>query len=120
MRWRSAKGNHVPVDLLAALAVHGIEAEVLRVGDGREEARLHGFGSALEGCLDFGVPLGGVLLEALGGGGFVGLAGGLVEAEFDDRDVGVNGSEEVVEGGLREVEFDLVELLRASRGSGRG
>ena len=65
--------------------------------------------AALERCGDFGVPLGRVLLEALGGGGFVGLAGGLVEAEFDDRDVGVAGVEEVVERGLGEIEFDLVE-----------
>ena len=47
--------------------------------------------------------------EAFGGGGFVGLAGGLVEAELDDRDVGVDGREEVVELGLGEIEFDLVE-----------
>ena len=48
-------------------------------------------------------------LKAFGGGGFVGLAAGFVEAEFDDRDVGVGGREEVVEVGLGEGEFDLVE-----------
>ena len=48
-------------------------------------------------------------VEALCGGGFVGLAGGLVEAEFDDRDVGVAQLEEVVELGLGQIEFDLVE-----------
>ena len=50
-----------------------------------------------------------MLLEALGRGGFIGLAGGLVEAEFDDRDIGMGRREVVVEFGLREIEFDLVE-----------
>ena len=50
-----------------------------------------------------------MLLKAFGGGGFVGLAAGFVEAEFDDRDVGVAQIEKVVELGLGEVEFDLIE-----------
>ena len=93
------EGHGVPVDLLAALAVHGIEAEVFGVGYGGEEARGHGCGGALrtEAISAFHS---GVRLKAFVGGGFVGFAGGFVEAELDDRDVGVDGREEVVEVGL--------------------
>jgi hypothetical protein len=47
--------------------------------------------------------------KALGAGGFIGFAAGLVKAEFDDGDVGVGWREVVVEFGLGEVEFNLVE-----------
>ena len=57
----------------------------------------------------FGVPLRRVRLKAFGGGGLVGLAAGLVEAELDDRDIGVRGVEEVVELGLRKIELDLIQ-----------
>ena len=74
-------------------------------------------------CGDFGIPLRRVLLKSLGGGGFVGLAAGFVEAEFDDRDIGVAQREVVVEFGLRQIEFDLVErferVAEVNRGSDR-
>ena len=47
------EGHGVPVDLLAALAVHGIEAEVFGVGDGGEEARGHGVGADARGWRRF-------------------------------------------------------------------
>src|ERR1035441_10026793 len=47
--------------------------------------------------------------KVLEGGGLVGFAGGLVEAEFDNRDIGMRGGEVVVEPGLREVELDLIQ-----------
>ncbi len=52
-----------------------------------------------------------MLFKALGAGGFVGLAAGFVEAEFDYRDIGVAQIEEVVELGLGEIELDLVECF---------
>ena len=109
MRCRSAKGTDVPVHLLAALAVHGIKAEVLRFGHGREEARLHGLGAALQRRGDLGVPLRRVRFEALGRRGLVGLAARLVESELDDRNIGVARVKEVVERGLRQVQLDLVQ-----------
>jgi hypothetical protein len=58
---------------------------------------------------DLGLPLRRVRLETLGGGGLVGLAAGLVKAEFDDRQVGMGEREEVVKPGLGQIQFDLVE-----------
>ena len=43
------------------------------------------------------------------GGGFVSFAGGLVETEFDDRDIGVGRRKVIVQFGLGEAELDLVE-----------
>src|ERR1700676_3029625 len=70
------KVNHVPVLLVGAFAVHGIEAEVLCFGNGGPEAWGHGLGATLEGCGNFCVPLRRMLLEALRGCGFVGFVRG--------------------------------------------
>ncbi len=82
-----------------------------RVGNDGEEARGHGVELAVERGGDLGVPLGSEFDEALFGGGFVALASGLVEAEFDDRDVGVAQLEEVVQLGLGQIEFNLIECI---------
>ncbi len=103
------EGHHVPILLLVALAIHGVEAEVLCIGNGGPEARRHGRRCALERLGNVGIPLRRMRLKSLGRGGFVGLARGLVQAEFDDGDVRVRGREEVVKLRLREREFDLVQ-----------
>jgi hypothetical protein len=48
-------------------------------------------------------------LQAFGRGGFIGFAAGLVEPEFDHGDIGVGEGEVVVEAGLGQIEFYLVE-----------
>ena len=103
------EGDGVPVLLLGAQAVHGVEAEVFGVRNGGEEATGHRGRRTLKAGVDLCVPFRGVRGKALGEGRFIGFAGGLIESEFDDRDVGVGWSEVAVQFGLGEVEFNLVE-----------
>ena len=104
--------NHVPVLLLVALAIHGIEAEVLGVGYAGPQAGGHGRGAALKRCGNLRVPLRRVLRQVLARRRFVGLARGFVKAEFHHGDVGVTLIEEAVEVGLRQLQFHLVERFK--------
>src|SRR5205807_7228550 len=81
-------GKRIPVLVFAAAAVHGIKAEVTMGWNLGIEARAHGFAVASELAFDFGLPLVGVRLDALVGQLFVDLEGGVIESEFDDREVG--------------------------------
>ena len=103
--------HHVPVLIAAAQAIHGIKAEIFRVGDGRKETRRHRVGRPLQARLHFGLKLGRSRIETLGGRGFPRLAARFVQAEFDDRDVRVLEFKKVVKGELGKIELNLVELL---------
>lgn len=63
----------VPVDVFSAEAIHGVEADVLVLWQGGEEAGVHGVGLAVEGFADGGVPLRGVGSDVACGEGAVGL-----------------------------------------------
>ena len=104
-------GFHVPVDVFAALAIHGIEAGVLSVWDGGVKAGGHGSALAIDGLLDGGVPFRGVGLDVACGEGRVGFGGGLVEAELDSGEIGIGGLEVIGELGLGEVKLDAIEIF---------
>ncbi len=77
----------------------------------REEARLHRLRSALERGLNLGVPLRRVVVESLGRRCFVRLPARFVQSQLDNRNIRVRRDQKVVEGRLRQVQFNLVQRL---------
>lgn len=99
----------VPVFVLTAAAVHGVEADEFGGRDFGEEAGGHGFALAVEGVVDGIFPGLGVGLDTLCGEAAVDLAGAFVEAEFDDAEVGGCGLAILPNAELTDGPFGLAE-----------
>src|SRR6185312_3452639 len=80
-------GQAVPVLVLSASAVHGIEADVARSWNLRKQPRTHGFRLAFDGVLNRGIPLRRVWLNSLLSQGAKKLYRGLVQTQHANRQI---------------------------------
>src|SRR5215472_1464007 len=100
----------IPVLLLAAAPVHGIEAGVAVRRNVRKETRVHRFLVAVQLALDFGFPLIGMRLDSLLSHLLVDLQGGLVKAKFDDGKIRGRRLQIIAQAQISELEFGLVQI----------
>src|SRR5687768_15368340 len=80
--------NLVPVLVLSAAAVHRVEAEITRGRDLGEKPRMHGFPLPCERLTDARVPFRRVWLNSALNQRVVRLLSGLVQSQFDHREIG--------------------------------
>ncbi len=106
-------GLGIPVHFLAALPIHGIEADVLGLGNCRVEPRSHGMclpGAGLfNGFRPFRRKRGHILSRQRS----IGLGRGLIKSQLHHGQVGVTQLQIIMQLQLRQCQFHPVQLFHA-------